>query len=106
MKLSASSMGFKAVARRQFATQSLIRPSSSVLANQKALTQAFKRAYSDIAPAKKPRRFRYFRWIWRATYLSALAGIGYVAYDTWDQQSPPEQFIPDPSKKNLVILGM
>ena len=105
MKLSASSIGFKATARRQFATSSLIRPSSSVLANQKALNQAFKRAYSDVAPAKKPRRFRYFRWIWRATYLSALAGVGYLAYDTWEQQTPPEQFKPDPSKKNLVILG-
>jgi NADH:ubiquinone reductase (non-electrogenic) len=45
------------------------------------------------------------RWIWRATYLSLLGGIGYLAYSVYELRTPDEQFEPDPSKQNLVILG-
>lgn len=68
---------------------------------------AFRRAYSDEAPKPKPGKLRRtFRWIWRLTYLSVLGTLGYTAYVIYDDRNPGEQFIPDPSKKTLVILGM
>jgi len=69
------------------------------------LQQSFRRAYADVAPAKKPRRFRYFTWLWRITYLSAIGGTAYLAYGVYELRHPEDQFEPDPSKKNLVILG-
>lgn len=71
------------------------------------LQKSFRRAYADVAPppAKKARRFRYFRFLWRATYLSLVGGTAYLAYGVWDLRHPEEQFEPDPTKKNLVILG-
>jgi NADH:ubiquinone reductase (non-electrogenic) len=54
---------------------------------------------------KSRRRFRWFRWLWRLTYLSAIAGTGYLAYGVYELRNPDEQVEPDPSKKNLVILG-
>ncbi|KAJ4150031.1 hypothetical protein LMH87_010799 [Akanthomyces muscarius] len=67
---------------------------------------AFRRAYSDEAPKPKPGKLRRtFRWIWRLTYLSVLGTLGYTAYVIYDDRNPGEQFIPDPSKKTLVILG-
>jgi NADH:ubiquinone reductase (non-electrogenic) len=74
--------------------------------NKSKLQLQFRRAYADVAPAKKPRRFRFLRYLWRATYLSAIGGIAYLAYGVWDLRHPDEQFEPDPTKKNLVILGM
>jgi NADH:ubiquinone reductase (non-electrogenic) len=106
MRLSTSSIGFAATARRQFATSSPLTRPGSALFNQKLIQQSFRRAYSDAAPAKKPRRFRYFTWLWRATYLSVIGGLGYTAYGVWEQKYPDDQFTPDPTKKNLVILGM
>lgn len=58
-----------------------------------------------MAPHKKGRFRRFLTWIWRITYLSVLAGIGYTAYLVWDLKNPTEQIEPDPSKKTLVILG-
>ncbi|KAH8672710.1 hypothetical protein BGZ60DRAFT_373756 [Tricladium varicosporioides] len=69
--------------------------------------QSFRRAYAEVAtpPAQKPRRFRFFKFLWRVTYISAFAGTAYLAYGVWELRHPEEQFEPDPSKKNLVILG-
>jgi NADH:ubiquinone reductase (non-electrogenic) len=71
--------------------------------------RSFRRAYANPAPtqapAQKPRRFRFFRFLWRLTYLSTIGGAAYLAYGVWDLRHPDEQFQPDPSKKNLVILG-
>ncbi|KAH6680766.1 hypothetical protein B0J14DRAFT_579329 [Halenospora varia] len=69
--------------------------------------RSFRRAYAEVAtpPAQKPRRFRFFKFLWRATYISAIAGTAYLAYGVWELRHPEEQFEPDPSKKNLVILG-
>lgn len=39
------------------------------------------------------------------TYLSLIAGVGAVIYDGYLDRHPEEQFIPDPQKKTLVILG-
>jgi NADH:ubiquinone reductase (non-electrogenic) len=58
-----------------------------------------------LGPAKKAKRFRYFRFLWRLTYLSAIGGAAYLAYGVWDLRHPDDQFEPDPTKKNLVILG-
>lgn len=114
MKIPASSIGISmhttTAARRAFATSSRsfltrARPSSRVTVDKSKLQQAFRRTYADIAPAKKPRRFRYFTYLWRLTYLSAFAGTAYLCYGVWELRHPDEQFEPDPSKKNLVILG-
>lgn len=72
------------------------------------LSRQFTRSYADAAPApkKKPGKIRRtFRWTWRLTYLSLIAGVGAVIYDGYLDRHPEEQFIPDPQKKTLVILG-
>lgn len=69
---------------------------------------AFRRAYSDEAPAPKPKPGklrRAFRWIWRLTYLSVGGLVGYTIYTIYQDRNPEEQFEADPSKKTLVILG-
>ncbi len=84
----------------------------SPLLPRSLLQQSFRRGYANapevkLSPDPKPRkRFRFFRWIWRLTYLSALAGVGYVSYQVYDLRHPMEQSEPDPSKKTLVILGL
>lgn len=96
--------------RRSFATSSQsfltrARPSSRTLLDKNKLQQTFRRTYADVAPAKKPRRFRYFTYLWRLTYLSTVAGTAYLAYGVYELRHPDDQFEPDPTKKNLVILG-
>ena len=72
---------------------------------------SFRRAYADaptaqLSPTPKPKkRFRFLRWTWRITYLSAIGGVAYLSYLVYDLKNPSEQFEPDPSKKTLVILG-
>ena len=110
-RLPAASIGLRIATRRQFATspQSFVtraRPSSRVHGDKSKLYTTFRRTYADVAPANKPRRFRFFTYLWRLTYLSAIAGTAYLAYGVYDLRHPDEQFEPDPAKKNLVILGM
>ena len=72
------------------------------------MSRQFTRSYTDAPPkpVKKPRRIRTtFRWLWRFTYLSVLAGVGAVIYDGYTDRHPEEQYAPDPQKKTLVILG-
>jgi NADH:ubiquinone reductase (non-electrogenic) len=111
---TASSIGFNAAARRSFARSSQpfvtpARPSSLMLLNKSKLYQNSRRTYADAAPAKtpakKPRKFRFFKTIWRLTYLSAIAGAAYLAYGVYELRHPEAQFEPDPNKKTLVILG-
>lgn len=107
-------------ARRAFTTT---RPSQSLLAprrlatqstlNKPALRQSFRRGYADGNPvdpalksAPKKSRFRFLRWAWRLTYLSAFAGIFYVGFGIYEAKHPNDQAPPDPSKKTLVILGI
>ena len=45
------------------------------------------------------------RWTWRATYLSAIAGLVYIGHGIYVMRNPEDQPEPDPSKKTLVILG-
>ncbi|RDW94714.1 putative alternative NADH-dehydrogenase NDH2 [Coleophoma crateriformis] len=113
MRLPVSSIGLPAAARRSLATSSqsgtpfLTRSqlSSRITSNKSQFQQTFRRTYADIAPAKKPKRFRFFRYTWRLTYLSAIAGTAYLAYGVYELRHPDDQFSPDPTKKNLVILG-
>jgi len=90
------------------------RQGSRNLLPKSKLRDSFRRGYAEqkasapvaeLAPTKKPRRFRALRWIWRATYLSLLGGVGYMAYTVYDLRNPVDQFEPDPTKQNLVILG-
>jgi NADH:ubiquinone reductase (non-electrogenic) len=90
------------------------RPSRQHLLPKSKLRHSFRRGYAEQqagapvaepAPVKKPRRFRALRWIWRATYLSLLGGVGYMAYTVYDLRHPENQIEPDPTKQNLVILG-
>ncbi|KAF2752599.1 external NADH-ubiquinone oxidoreductase-like protein [Pseudovirgaria hyperparasitica] len=73
--------------------------------NNVLLRQQFRRSYADAAPKPKGKGFRFLRWTWRITYLSALGGLAYVGYGIYEMRSPPDQPEPDPSKKTLVILG-
>ena len=75
---------------------------------RQTLQLGFRRAYADeaAATAKPPkRRFRFLRWTWRLTYISALAGLAYTGYGVWQGKNPPVQQEPDPKKKTLVVLG-
>ena len=125
----ASSMAFKmpfsplrqqlpvsTIARRSLTTLPSTRISSKLTARntpsipRSALQLSFKRCYADapsvnLSPQPKRRRFRVLRWVWRFTYISALAGTGYLTWQIWALRHPADQFEPDPSKKTLVILG-
>jgi NADH:ubiquinone reductase (non-electrogenic) len=115
LRLGVFSAGINAAARRPLMTSSLaraVRPSSPNLLPKSKLRQSFRRGYAELppvapaVPAKKPRRFRVLRWIWRATYISLLGGVGYLAYTVYDLRHPVDQIEPDPTKQNLVILGV
>lgn len=78
---------------------------------RQALQASIRRTYATtagpVAPAAKPpKKFRFFRTLWRATYLSVLLGGGYLAYSIYETRFPHEQVEPDHTKKTLVILGM
>jgi NADH:ubiquinone reductase (non-electrogenic) len=103
--------------RRSLATLSTLRQSSRLRTSSASLISrpkiqlSLRRTYADapsvnLSPTPKPKkRFRFFRFLWRATYLSAIGGIVYLAYTIYDAKNPPDQLEPDPSKKTLVILG-
>jgi NADH:ubiquinone reductase (non-electrogenic) len=103
--------------RRAYTTSRAMTPRPSLIANraqwtprpvqhQIALRQTIRRATTDANPPKPRRRFRLLRWTWRLTYLSAIAGLGYVGYGIYEVRNPHDQPEPDPSKKTLVVLGM
>ncbi|KAF2822282.1 FAD/NAD(P)-binding domain-containing protein [Ophiobolus disseminans] len=74
--------------------------------HQIALRQSVRNASNDTIPPKvKKRGFRFLRWTWRLTYLSAIAGLGYVGYGIYEMRNPEDQPDPHPSKKTLVVLG-
>lgn len=88
----------------------LVASQSAILriAQKSLLQHQFRRTYADVAPVvvKKPRRFRPLKNLWRATWISAIAGVIYLGYGVYDLRHPEDQFEPDPTKKNLVILGI
>lgn len=72
---------------------------------QIALRQSVRHQTTGPAAPKPKKRFRVLRWTWRLTYLSAIAGLGYVGYGIYEMRNPADQPPPDPSKKTLVVLG-
>ncbi|KIX08768.1 uncharacterized protein Z518_03425 [Rhinocladiella mackenziei CBS 650.93] len=94
-------------------TNPSILPQNSHFLPRPLLRPSFRRTYADNAapqanlspPPAPKKRFRFFRFLWRITYLSTLAGLGYVAYTVWEGRNPNDQYEPDPTKKTLVILG-
>lgn len=113
MRLPASSIGLRTIAQRSYATSNRVllsnaRPNARVNVGKTTIAQIAQRSYADVAPVtvKKPKRFRFLRWSWRLTYLSLIGGAAYLGYEVWELRHPEEQFQPDPTKKNLVILGM
>jgi NADH:ubiquinone reductase (non-electrogenic) len=73
------------------------------------LQQSFRRTYAEVSPETqrvvKKRGFRFLRWTWRLTYLSALGGLVFVGYQIYQGRTPADQVDPDPTKKTLVVLG-
>lgn len=111
-----AAIGARQFAKRTFATsqkQSFVsraQPVRSQICKQQ-LRSSFRRSYADqIAPETKAKvkrsGFTTLKWIWRATYLSALGGLGWVCYGIYETRNPNDQLPPDPSKKTLVVLGM
>jgi hypothetical protein len=60
---------------------------------------------SPMPTLRPKRRFPFFRWTWRVTYLSALASAGWLMYAIHDLRNPNDQIEADTSKKTLVVLG-
>jgi NADH:ubiquinone reductase (non-electrogenic) len=89
--------------RRAYATRPALRSRPTIVARQ------FRRGYADEAAAapaaKKPKRFRVWRWSWRLIQLSLIGGVAYVGYEIYQDRNPEPQVKPDPSKKTLVVLG-
>lgn len=109
MGMPLASIGIKPAARRAFATSSSLtraQPISRILLERSRLQQNARRTYADVAPLKKKTKyFPFFKTLWRLTYLSVIGGTAYLAYGVYDLRNPDDQFEPDPTKKNLVILG-
>jgi len=108
--------------RRTFITSRAglrLRPLAQTTTSKSILQQTIRRSYAEaaapppppppppkVAPPKLKKRFRFFRWVWRFTYLSALGAAGWLTYHIYVLRHPVEQFDVDSSKKTLVILGM
>lgn len=118
MKLPSASASGRVAARRSLGAsvglqRCFTRATPLTAAN---ISRTFQRGYADeirptapvveLSNVKKPKRFRKLKWTWRITYLSALAGVGYMIYGVYDLRHPEDQYQPDPTKQNLVILGM
>lgn len=111
---SAARQGLMPLSILRYASTNLQRRATTI--PLPAIQQSFRRAYASetnqapaavLSPAPKPkRRFRFIRYTWRFIYLSVLGYSGYLVYQIWDLRNPADQVEPDPSKKNLVILGM
>jgi len=92
-------------ASRVSAIQTAARPSIAPKFNASA-RMAFRRAYTDQAPKRKPGAIRStFRWIWRISYLSVGGLLAYTTWVIYEDRHPQAQFEADPEKKTLVILG-
>ncbi|KAL3438101.1 hypothetical protein BDV09DRAFT_192367 [Aspergillus tetrazonus] len=105
LAMRSNAMQLSSLSRRSLTTRS---PVQALRSSQSLSLRTARRPYSDAAPlpAPKPKkRFRFLRWTWRLTLLAGVGLAGNLAYNIYDQRHPTEQFVPDPSKKTLVILG-
>jgi len=107
--LSLSSRSFQrglTTCQRPTTTLHSARAQIKPVSSRPVLQQSFRRSYADIVTPKQKRRGRsVLRWTWRLTYLSAIGGLVYMGYGIYLLRTPQEQLEPDPTKKNLVILG-
>ncbi|KAJ5551211.1 hypothetical protein N7535_000846 [Penicillium sp. DV-2018c] len=109
-KMAPSIMQLSSMSRRSISTSQLALHAKPLRSTQisQSVSRIARRSYADAAPSPAPKpkkRFRILRWAWRLTWLSAIGLTGTVAYSIFELRQPPEQCPPDPSKKNLVILG-
>lgn len=82
------------------------RPVPSALTRPLLQTQqSFRRPFADAATPAKRKRFSFFRWAWRLTYISVIGGAGFLTFQIYELRHPLEQREPDPGKKTLVVLG-
>jgi NADH:ubiquinone reductase (non-electrogenic) len=110
MRLRPLPTGLAPRAGRFILPRQALRPS----VERQALQATIRRTYATEAPrpaaspvSKPPKKkFRFFRGLWRATYISVLLGGAYLAYSIYETRFPQEQVEPDPTKKTLVVLGM
>ena len=83
--------------------RALVKPILSRCTQQKSSI----RSYADsVSPKTKRKGWFFLRWTWRLAYLSTIGGLVYMGYGIYLLRTPQEQLEADPSKKNLVILGM
>src|SRR5579862_1180067 len=104
-------LGIRASARhacsgshRAFVTRARPLPSALTRSSLRA-QQSFRRSLADAAAPAKRKRFPFFRWAWRLTYISVIGGVGLLAFQIYELRHPSEQREPDPNKKTLVVLG-
>lgn len=70
------------------------------------MQQGFRRNYASETPkVAKKKSFRFLRWTWRLTYLSAIGGFAWMCWGIYQNRTPEDQAEPDPKKKTLVVLG-
>ena len=116
-----AAIGFKTAAKRglssatkvtQLRSQQLLRIESKrcavVQIPKQSLRQSFRRGYADepiVKEKTKRRSWRFLRWTWRLTYLSALGGLAWTGWNVYQSKNPADQQEPDPQKKTLVVLG-
>ena len=100
--------------RRAYTTQrpsllaSRARWTSRPVQSQISLRQSFRQKSNLASDQQQTKKsgFRFLRWTWRLTWVSAVAGLAYVGYGIYETRNPVDQPPPDPTKKTLVVLGM
>lgn len=108
--VSPSIVQLSSVSRRTISTTSqALRAKSLRPTGVQTVSRIARRGYADAAPSPAPKpkkRFRFLRWSWRLAWLSGLGLTGALAWSIYHLRHPEEQYVPDPEKKTLVVLGM
>lgn len=68
---------------------------------------SFSPRFSSVTPPPPApkKKWGFWKTLWRVTYVSFFAAVGYTAYTIYEIRNPKDQKPADPSKKTLVILG-
>ncbi|RKF80077.1 External alternative NADH-ubiquinone oxidoreductase, mitochondrial [Golovinomyces cichoracearum] len=112
-RIPSSSQAFNVVSRRAYFKSprllpqkyAFLSPAERVGFTRCSIQQSYRRTYADTTQSKKRIGFTGIKFIWRLLYISFIGGVAYFAYGIYDLRNPGDQLVPDPSKKNLVILG-
>ncbi|KAI9783250.1 MAG: NADH:ubiquinone oxidoreductase [Geoglossum umbratile] len=91
--------------RRSFVTRARPIPPPPRARPSLPARQPPRRAFAATAAPAKAKRFPVLRWAWRLTYISVIAGAGFLTFQIYELRHPSEQREPDPNKKTLVVLG-